>query len=526
MSSGSKPIRAAISSLDGRVPSLKSARSRLPVSGERHHSGPTSDTRYARSCAGADPGAQVVGRVEARVHVREVCIGAVADTGRLAEALGVAVRSAAVLVEAAPELELEAELRRVAPIEQRIEEDRGLCVGRRLLVREAEVLGVPTGLAGDRLQDERVDLGQRVVARQVAERVRKVGIAAGVVEGVPGLVQERLIVVEAALRSRDQVDDFGRIRGDHARTRRLLRAVVEVEADARLVGEIEAEPGEGLHADLDRALLRVRLLERGEPAHVRHVVRGGNGFALGAEQALEPAVPELAVRSGALVACHSQLLGERTDRDALLLLVSLDRIDGPRELGRELVLGAHQLSPSFVEAGGRIAVHFAELLAVAVRRQDGEPGLCRPERDLFALERDPLGEDRVLECVLALRELLVGDPGLALLAQAIETLGLVALGLLLGRAERIELLAAEEVGVRGDDRGPLGDLLLAHAHGADLFGTLEEVGAEPLLVLRRAANCCDRHRERESTRARRILRRISSSGPCGLAREQALHRAR
>ena len=229
--------------------------------------------------------------------------------------------------------------------------------------------------------------------------------------------------------------------------------------------------------------------------------------------------------SGALVACHSQLLGERSDRDALLLLVSLDRIDGPRELGRELVLGAHQLSPSFVEAGGRIAVHFAELLAVAVRRQDGEPGLCRPERDLFALERDALGEDRVLECVLALRELLVGNPGLALLAQAIETLGLVAVGLLLGRAERIELLAAEEVGVRGDDRGPLGDLLLAHAHGADLFGTLEEVGAEPLLVLRGAANCCDRHRERESTRARRILRRISDSGPRGLACEQALDRA-
>ena len=220
-----------------------------------------------------------------------------------------------------------------------------------------------------------------------------------------------------------------------------------------------------------------------------------------------------------------ELLGERTDRDALLLFVSLDRIDRPRELGRELVLGAHQLSPSFVEAGGRIAVDVAELLSVAVGRQDREPGLCRPERDLFALERDPLGEDRVLECVLALRELLVGNPGLALLAQAIETLRLVALGLLFGRAERIELLSAEEVGVRRDDRGSLGDFLLADAHGADLFGTLEEVGAEPFLVLRRAANCCDSHRERESTRARRILRRISCSGPCGLACEQALDRA-
>ena len=119
----------------------------------------------------------------------------------------------------APELELELELRRVAAEEQRLEEDRRLGVLLSLLVREPEVLGVPARLSRDRLDDVAVDLGQRVVARQLAERVRELGIDARVVERVPGLVQERLVVVEAALSARDQVDDVRRVRGDHAGTR-------------------------------------------------------------------------------------------------------------------------------------------------------------------------------------------------------------------------------------------------------------------------------------------------------------------
>src|SRR4029077_14522425 len=125
----------------------------------------------------------------------------------------------AVLVEAAPEVELEEKLGRVAPIEQRLEERRRLRVPLRFLVREPEVLRVPAGLARDRLEDERVDLGQRVVAREVAERVREARVAARVVERVPRFVQERLVVVEPALGARDQVDDLGCVRGDYARTR-------------------------------------------------------------------------------------------------------------------------------------------------------------------------------------------------------------------------------------------------------------------------------------------------------------------
>ena len=107
-----------------------------------------------------------------------------------------------------PEVELELELRDVAAEQQRLEEDRRLGVLGRLLVGEAEVLGVPFGLARDRLEDVRVDLGQRVVAREAAERVRQRGVAVAVVERVAGLVQERLVVVEPALRARDQVDDL------------------------------------------------------------------------------------------------------------------------------------------------------------------------------------------------------------------------------------------------------------------------------------------------------------------------------
>jgi hypothetical protein len=57
----------------------------------------------------------------------------------------VAGLGAAVLRKAAPELELELELRRVAAEEERFEERRRLGVLARLPVGEAEVLGVPAG---------------------------------------------------------------------------------------------------------------------------------------------------------------------------------------------------------------------------------------------------------------------------------------------------------------------------------------------------------------------------------------------
>ena len=77
---------------------------------------------------------------------------------------------------------------------------------------------------------------------------------------------------------------------------------------------------------------------------------------------------------------------------------------------------------------------------------------------------------------------------LALEAQAEDPLVLIAIRVLLGGAERIELLPIEEVRVASDDLGALGDLRLADAHGADFLGALEEVLPQALLVLRRGAN--------------------------------------
>src|SRR5262249_51393237 len=81
---------------------------------------------------GPNPGAEVVGRVEAGVHVGDESVRAVTDAGGVRELLRVTVRRAAVLGEAAPELELEPELCRVAPVEQGLEEGGRLRVPGRL----------------------------------------------------------------------------------------------------------------------------------------------------------------------------------------------------------------------------------------------------------------------------------------------------------------------------------------------------------------------------------------------------------
>src|SRR5205807_10108025 len=96
-----------------------------------------------------DPRAEIVGRVEPRVHVRQVAALVVAHSGRRRQLLGVAAESAAVLVEARPEAELVAELRGIAAEEERLQERVRLRVLGRFLVGELEVLHVPTALACD-----------------------------------------------------------------------------------------------------------------------------------------------------------------------------------------------------------------------------------------------------------------------------------------------------------------------------------------------------------------------------------------
>ena len=151
----------------------------------------------------------------------------------------------------------------------------------------------------------------------------------------------------------------------------------------------------------------------------------------------------------------------------------------------------------------------------------GEHGHLRlrvPQRHLLALERDALGEHAVLELVLALDERGRDEPALARLAQPVEQLALVALGAVLGLAQRLELLDAEEVGVALDDLGLLGDVLLAHAHRAALLGALEEIPREAALELGRD---CGRQRRSRRGHVNRLVNLFamatSASGSNGFA---------
>ena len=119
-----------------------------------------------------------------------------------------------------------------------------------------------------------------------------------------------------------------------------------------------------MHTSTARSFVYV-LLERREATHVGDVEGGRSRLALVAEEPLEPAVAQDRVVAGALVAGLGQLGGELPQRDALLVLVALDRVGDPGEVGRELVLVAQELAPALVELRGRVGLDVAELVAVA-----------------------------------------------------------------------------------------------------------------------------------------------------------------
>jgi len=82
----------------------------------------------------ADPGAQIVGGVEARVHIREMGVARVAHTGRAREPLGVVLARRPGVLEARPEAQLELQLRRVPAKQERFKELRRLRIRPRVLV--------------------------------------------------------------------------------------------------------------------------------------------------------------------------------------------------------------------------------------------------------------------------------------------------------------------------------------------------------------------------------------------------------
>src|SRR5439155_17665923 len=148
--------------------------------------------------------------------------------------------------------------------------------------------------------------------------------------------------LQPALCTRDQVHDPGWIRRDHASARRLLRTIVEVETDVSVRGEVEAERGERREAHLGCAFLRVRRIERRQPAHVAHVRRGWLLVAVRTEEAGEPAFAHLDEGPLDLVASCLQHGFQLVQRDLLLLFVPCDRIGLFAQLGFELFVGAQQ----------------------------------------------------------------------------------------------------------------------------------------------------------------------------------------
>src|SRR5207248_325231 len=174
---------------------------------------------------------------------------------------------------------------------------------------------------------------------------------------------------------------------------------------------------------------------------------------------------------------------ELAQRDALLLLVAGDRVRLARQLGLELLGRAQEVEPVGIELGRTIGLERAQLFALLVVGQDREPRLCRAQRQLLAAIGHPSGEDRVLDRVVPLGELGEEETALAGLAEPVEPLALVALRALLGVAEDVELVAAEEIGVARDERSLLRDLLLADPHSPSLLGPLEEVAPQLRLVL-------------------------------------------
>ncbi len=298
VSSASKPRRSAISSFDGRSSLAEEAAQEVAGLRAAPPVGAHVLAQVRAKLGGPDGRPEVVGRIEVRVHVGEVPIGPVREPGRLGQSLRIARARSSVFPESRPELELEMKLGDVPPEHERFEEARRLGVLARVLGGETEVPCMPFGLADDALDRVRVDLGQGVVAGELAEGIRKRRVAAREVESVTGFVQEPLVVLQAALRAGDEVDDRGRVGRDHGRARRLLRAVLEVDLDVGVRLEVEAELAQRRQADVGRPLLRVRVGERGEAVDVGCVVRRRLRWAVSAEEAVEPARAHVVVRLG------------------------------------------------------------------------------------------------------------------------------------------------------------------------------------------------------------------------------------
>ena len=150
----------------------------------------------------------------------------------------------------------------------------------------------------------------------------------------------------------------------------------------------------------------------------------------------------------------------------LLLLVDAgDGIRLFRQLGLESLVLPDEIKSRIIERRRRSAIPLTEGISLRVVVDHGQPRLRRAKRDRLAVELEPRGEDRVFQRVVALDELGREEPAFARLPQPVQALARVSVGPLLLVFQRIQLLAAEDVGVARDDRRLLRYLLLADPDG-------------------------------------------------------------
>ena len=131
----------------------------------------------------------------------------------------------------------------------------------------------------------------------------------------------------------------------------------------------------------------------------------GGLVALGPEQPVEPALALGREGRRALDSCAVDRPEYRAEEHALLRLVARDRLGDPRDVRLELVAVCEQRPSLVVEACRHREHGLAERGAARVVRLDGQPGLGRADRKLLPVPGDASREQRVLERVLALREL-------------------------------------------------------------------------------------------------------------------------
>ena len=255
---------------------------------------------------------------------------------------------------------------------------------------------------------------------------------------VARLVEEAPVVGQPALRPRDEVDDGGRVGGDHARPRRLLRAIVEVGADVRVAGQVEAEVAQRGEAHLDPALLRIRVGERGQPADVGRVKGRRRRRSVRSQQAVEPAIAQLDV--GVLDQCAAlgDHIGQLAQRDALVFLAAENGILDSGQLRLHGLRRTTDLEPPLVHRRRGVGVDLAQLLAICVFVEHRELRVGVPQRHALSAVVDADRQQLVLYLVLHVDEIAREQAPLAALPESVEplVLGVVALRVLGGLSAR------------------------------------------------------------------------------------------